>query len=1184
MLCGVAGSGKTHRVLHEAAQAALANLAGGAGQPGIAAEPLYIIVPEQHTLLVERQLLDVLQSEHGRRAYTGLQVTSFTRLGRLLHGLASEPPRQISELGRQLIAWQLLDARERNAARANELAQMLGELVQYGVGTDEAGALARCAERLALSAAGVAQPERKLAGKLTQLAAQYREYSAWCGRLGLQVRDWALEITAEALRNAEASAQAAANPLLRFSRARLWFDGFMGLTPPELAAAQALLTVCQNTTLTLLLDPALARLEPAEQAVHPLADWYAPTLELAEAWRRACRDAGTGCEIECLAGTPPRFAQPVLARLAHYAGQASEAEPAGEARSMPDAQPAHAAAADGINANIRAYTCATQRAEIDLACRSILELVQERGWRYGEICVLARDVKPLQALLAARLADYGIPAHLDLREGLGRHPLVEYIKCALRLAAGTAQLSDAEVLLDTGLLPMEQSVPGQGAHELLKRVCWLIHQRQYRAVKLLHQDAWEAAAAQQAADGRAQDATLWQTAYAARLAAFAHVSQLSCDLPLHSHEALGLAELLRVIWRGLLGADTQARLAEADWPVLEQLAQLWDELALLGAGLNVGGAGGEDGQVAWAQFQQWLEYGLDQLSLRQPPLALDHVIVSSVEEGRVPPVKAVLILGLSEDSWQPRLGARRLFTDTERAQVNAAWQGLDGRGGGLLAPGDSTAAAREPYLALVAATRAAEFVQLSYAALDRERKPRQPSRYFRWLTQALGVAPVEYPSAAMDDARAAVACIYSEQDAALSAAAQASATVAEHVLGLLAEDTRGLITWRRANPADELIAQAAYWRGRLLRWREPAVGQPLLQTSATQLEAFAKCPFAFLSTHLLGLDEPEQADIGNRQLGLLYHSVLQQLLEPLAAEVRRALPSGGPPPPPDWAGLAARLPGLIDAALAELALEDTVRRGVFLKQRCQVLLTYMLAERARLAAAGEPRWPLALEAAFGAGQAVPAAVLPAGGFAVELRGKLDRIDLDHTRSLAVVDYKLGQRKLEAWRILQGLELQLPVYLLALSGASALLGDGAQRTWPLAQAEYQPIEPYFKGNRAALAPASVPTAAMVKALEKTEPPVDPAAGLLGRTVEAITQYAAQIKELHCAPQPVRSPDGKWRACLHCAFQPLCRFDALNGGRYRQAAQQKMDATAWREWLAQGAAWPGAAGEPNGGAPC
>jgi ATP-dependent helicase/nuclease subunit B len=1182
VLAGVAGSGKTHRILHEAAQTALANLAYDADRASITTEPLYIIVPEQHTLIVERQLLEIMQSEHGRRAYCGLQVTSFTRLGRLLHGFSSEPPRQLSDLGRQLIAWRLLEGRERQGARANELAQLLAELVQYGIAPGEDGPLTRCAEllgqvELEAEPQALHSPERKLTGKLALLAAQYREYGAWCERLGLQVRDWALEITTEALRRAEVNPQANANPLLHFSHARLWFDGFMGLTPPELAAAQALLAVCQSATLTLLLDPTLTALAPAEQAEHPLAEWYAPTLELLTAWRRACRDAGAPIELEYITGTPPRFAQPQLAKLAHDAGQ-SDAD-TGHVPVEPVDAPAESATL------ARAYVCATQRAEIDLACHTILELVRERGWRYREICVLARDVQPLQALLAARLADYGIPAHLDLREGLGRHPLIEYIKCALRLASGTAQPSDVAVLLSTGLLSgtAQAGEEGPDARELLRRTAWLVRQRQYRAEQWLKLEPWEAAAAKQMADGREQDTGLWQAVFEVRVTAFSPLAELARKLPLGARDSMLVTEVLALLWRSLLGVDTQTRIAGVEQPVLEQVLQLWDEFALLAQELTLGGTGADADSVSWAQFQQWLEFGLDQLSLRQPPLAIDHVIVSGVEEGRVPPVKAVLILGMSEDSWQPRVGMRRLFTDAERAAVNAAWQGARQGGADLLAPGDSATAAREPYLALVAATRAAEFVQLSYAALDRERKPRRPSRYYRWLTQALGITPAEYAGVGAREAQAALAAVHNVQDAAVLAAAEEPVVAPAQVLELLPPSVRELITWRRVNPADEQIAQTEYWRGRLLRWRETSAAWPRLPITATQLEAFAKCPHAFFATHLLGLAEPDAADVGNRQLGILYHNVLQRLLAPLAATVRVAVAAGETPPAPDWTGLTARLPALIAEALKELALDDSVRRGEFLMQRCQVLLSYLLAEGARQAAAGKPRWPLRLEAAFGAGQALGVVVLPGAGYEVELRGKLDRVDLDHERRLAVVDYKLGQRKLESWRITEGLELQLPVYLLALQAPSALQEHTAPRVWPLAQAEYQPIEPYFAGRQATLAPAQLPTAKMIMAAGKAEPPLDAAAGLLGNVARIITEHAEQIKDLRFTPRPVRSPGGKWRACQHCAFQALCRFDPLNGGRYRQVVGRRMEATEWQAWLAAGLAGTGA-GEPDGGAPC
>ena len=1132
--------------------------------PDVVSAPLYIIVPEQHTLTIEHQLLEMLNSMPGsRRAYTGLQVTSFTRLGRMLNSLSADPPGQISELGRRLMAWRLLEGQERQPVRAAELARLFGELGQYGANWEDLEGLAQgIGVQGSQELSKICEPGR-LPSKLASLARYYSEYCAWCERLGLQVRSWTQEISLTALRSAEAGSQAAANPFLRFSRARLWIDGFMGMTPPELAAVQALLQVCSAVTLTLLLDPELALLKPEEQALHPASEYYEPTLELLSDWRVICRDAGVRLAVETHRDTPRRFTKPALselaaAPLAHKAIR-NQQPPAVEVIDTPSQ--ANGKCGDYA----RGFACSSVRSEIDLACRTVLELVQQRGWRFKDICLLARSLDPIAQLLQARLADYSIPAHLDRKTRVGGHPLIEYVRCALRLALDSAQQSDLTVLLNTGLLP----ALADADHMALQRLELVSRQRRIRPVRWLDTGCWEEQYFSADSSRRVTELDP-QACWVARQNALPQIIQLSKWVKKTWDAELTVVGALTQIWLVLLGSETQELVADGDLPVLEQLRALWEEIAAICAGLRLGR--NEQDTVSWYQFQHWLEFGLEQLVLRPPPAATDQLVVSEVEKGRVPPAKGVLILGMAEDCWLPESTGQQYFSENERLAILEIWRERAltrvGYTSGLLAPGAAAKAQREPYIALVAATRASEFVQFSYTAQDRERKPRRPSRYFNWLARALHVDVKEYHGLDDTDPSSAMETVYSPHEAAMLAVAgdQAQQDQAQ-LVALVPERTKKLIGWRVSANKLERMIQAKYWSERLLTFRRDKARSGFLLTTATQLEMFSNCPYKFFARYAAGLAEPDDPELGSRLLGMLYHDALRRLLEPIADDTRRDMASGASQARLDWTSLAKRIPVAIDASIAELELHEDIERIGFVKQRCEAIITYLLAGYARCAIEGEERWPLSLEAGFGFDAALPPALLKADGITVGISGKLDRLDLHRDQSLAVVDYKLGQRNLSFWRINSGLELQLPVYLLALRSELQLAPGMACRQWPLSHAEYQPVELRFTDGKAKLEPVRIPTKVMVDAARK-QPGLDPMGGLLGHVSRVILENAVQMQSLSCDPLPARNPRGDWTACSYCKFKPICRFDRHAGGRFNQAVGIGRKTEDVQAWLAAG----------------
>ena len=208
-------------------------------------------------------------------------------------------------------------------------------------------------------------------------------------------------------------------------------------------------------------------------------------------------------------------------------------------------------------------------------------------------------------------------------------------------------------------------------------------------------------------------------------------------------------------------------------------------------------------------------------------------------------------------------------------------------------------------------------------------------------------------------------------------------------------------------------------------------------TSATRLEGWAACPFAYLLGNVLGVEEVENPEdelqITPREKGSLVHEVLELFIKEALARPPAARPRPGEP----WtAADGARLVAIAEAVCDAYEAQGLTGRPIFWgqdKKRIMAdLLTFLEADSDHRMAHGTR--PLEAELAFGLPRSTLGAValeLPDGRH-VQFRGLADRVDVADDGTLHVVDYKTG--KADDYRTLsednpdeRGRRLQLPVY-------------------------------------------------------------------------------------------------------------------------------------------------------------
>ncbi|MBN2083001.1 PD-(D/E)XK nuclease family protein [bacterium] len=1142
LLIGPAGSGKTHRVLADVARQALAGALPSAEHP-----PLLVIVPEQQAVTTERALMGQLReiSDGSMGASTRIHVMSLTRLANILADRGGRQLAPLGELGRRLLVWRLLDRVANPAerqARAAALADLVAELLLYG--TQPQDLRQRAAELRDTEAESQAGT---LAGKLDELADVLAGYIAQCQARELDHRPAAAHVP-ELLVSGNW-------PWLE--RTRVWVDGFAGFTPAEELALSALLSRSAGVTATLLLDK--QRLTGPRN--DDPADWYQPTRETYLHWRKLAKDCGV------------RAAEVWL-----------EAEVSGLPR-WPGDSPLAALARDGLRPQpetrgdrgcARAVACADDRAEVDQAARQIQQLLRD-GYRCGEISVVCRSLEPYADLIAARFHEHGIPCFLDARQPLTSHALLEYSRASLRLILDQAGSEDVISLLKTTLLPQPDEAPdGLAWTERLDLLENYALAHNLRPDHWLRDEPWtwpSQPKSRSEDDGHPEPALAlasrldkWRRVLMQPLAELRHWFRSQPAPP-------PLRELLGRFWLQLLGGDPLARIeawavqaesgtaagalaASRHRQVPQQLANLLDELVLLAGDIPVGTGGSSPDELC-----QWLEAGLAALSIGQPPARLDAVLITDIERGRHHPVRATLLLGLAEGRWPQASLESVLLSDRERQAINATTEVSQSA---LLGGGASQGAAREPYLALVAATRASDFLYISRPGADQNGTLRPPSSLYGELLRALnltetaagGVLPGSLDSAGSPGDLLACAALADEPDKVFELTADLESLPPAYAAALA-------WTRRRADQA-QLHRPLADPELSTVLGPPDAAGRQRLKASPSRLEAFAACPFKHFARYWLALTPRVEAAFDARVLGNLYHELLARAVDQLNAAGYQ------------WPGRVAEIQAALDAALDELlaatAAGEEAERLSYVSERARVLLRHLAVEiHARCLEYN--RAPRLTELSIGAASGPLSPLrLAVGSLDLELVGYLDRLDLTADGLATVVDYKTGGSTFSWPRFLAGEQLQLFAYLLATEQLGPLAAEAACRP---AAAEYQPIEPDWD-NRTGSASFSAQ-----RVPPELKRPADQAklAGLLphvlAETRRVIAELATRLASGEIAPWPLLAiQEQQWTACGYCDYRPVCRFDPLAGWQYRTTPEG--GSAQLRDALAAGEVFPGSAG--------
>ncbi len=448
--------------------------------------------------------------------------------------------------------------------------------------------------------------------------------------------------------------------------------------------------------------------------------------------------------------------------------------------------------------------------------------------------------------------------------------------------------------------------------------------------------------------------------------------------------ALYRAGVLDLAQLGLL-LKTHKKMSDA----LKELADLYKR------------AGERETRLPAGRYAATLAQKMAEMSINSPG---DRGGVRVVEASDVAGLSAsyVYIFGLKEGDF-PRLEAENwLYSDVERKNLSMV---------GVLA--DTVHLTEEDRLFFASSLAAArETMWLSFSITDGE-------LLSSYIDEIMAIMPtLKIKEREAREVLPAVQSLVSEEILAAYLAGQTAGGLAEReedwLAGYLGKD----FFWRAGS---ELPKRTGTYDGflertSLLDLLHERLAQPL---NASMLEVYAACPFRFLLEYIWrGHDWQESgANMAADVKGTLYHECLKRFLQPFLGHSL----SGE-----KMQDLTGALDEVFEATVAEYMTQGRLKNTYLTALECASMLDKLHKWLCEEVACQQKNgfYPVQLEWEFG--QADGALFLPGGA---RLRGRIDRID-SNGEQWFVTDYKTKNiPKRDA--VFKGLDIQIPVYLLAL---------------------------------------------------------------------------------------------------------------------------------------------------------
>ncbi|OZM58209.1 helicase-exonuclease AddAB subunit AddB [Lottiidibacillus patelloidae] len=1007
-ILGRAGSGKSSTCITEIVET-IANEPNG--------KPIIYLTPEQMTFQSEFAIVNSPNVNGMIRA----QVFSFTRLAwKVLQETGGIARDHINSVGIHMMLRKIIEEQKqelkvfKRASDKNgfidEVEAMVTELKRYCLSADDL--LVKKEELLLEHNDESNKTNAMIIDKLHDLHVIYSKFEKKISEKYVDSEDY-LRLLAENASNSD---------YLR--EADIYIDGFYQFTPQELEVIQALLTSCNNVTITLTLDRPYHDTEPHElDLFHSIATTYKKIRKIAKENSVEIED------VQDLNTLPlQRFEEaPDFTHLEQF-WQTRPTVPYEE-------EPEH----------ISLHAAVNRRAEVENVAREVLQLVRDKNYRFRDIALLVRDVNAYQDIIKTTFSDYEIPVFLDEKKTMLHHPLIEFIRSSIETVTHNWQYDAVFQAAKTNLFfPTVAEETLATYQEDLDRLENFVLANGIKGYRWQENRRWEFAVEQLednmkleiSEEKKRQEDRLAEmrqfiveplTRFEEKLKKSKNARQMCTEI----FELLLDLEVYEKIELWKEQAEEKGKLRTA-----KEHDQVWDAvIELLDQCVELFG----DEPLSKDLFLKMIESGIENMQFSLVPPSLDQVMLGAIDRSRFSNVKCAFVLGVNEGVFPAKPQEDGLFLEEEREALQ--------KFGAELAPGAADQLLHEQFIVYLALTSASDKLWISYPLADEEGKTLLASPIIERVKEVFprlkeGLLKNE-PGEVSEGEQ--LQFITTPRNALSFLVGQIREWKKGYHLGPLWWDSYNYLINTDWKQDTKRVLSSLFYQN-IEKSLSPQTSLELygtkLKSSVSRMELHQACPFSHFMSYGLKLKEREMFRLDVPDIGRLFHAALKEMNDYLTNHDK----SWKDLTPQECNRIAIDVVDMLAPKLQREILLSSNRYGYIKRKLTDVVAraSQILSEQAR--ASGFE--PAGVELAFGGnGNIPPLEIELSNGVKMEVVGRIDRVDKaesDQGLLLRIVDYKSSKKQLDLAEVYYGLTLQMLTYLdVVISSSKQWLGVEAK---------------------------------------------------------------------------------------------------------------------------------------------
>lgn len=648
--------------------------------------------------------------------------------------------------------------------------------------------------------------------------------------------------------------------------------------------------------------------------------------------------------------------------------------------------------------NISIHAAPSLAVECEFAAAQAVKLVRETGCRWRDIAVAVRGFDDYRLTLESMFSRYGVPLYTARKTDLMSKPLPALIAGAYEIVDGGWEYGDIISYLRTGLAGLDSDECDELENYVLT---WQLRGNAWTREGdwRLHPDGF-GGEYDEAAKEKLRKINYLRAKAAQPLARFA---EETAKADTASKQAAALAGLLQELkLADMLEKKAESLNAEGRGAAAQEYAQLWD---ITVSALEQCAAILGEAESDRTSFGRLFTMMLQKYDVGTIPTGLDRVTAGDFDRMRRRKIKHLIVLGAS-DTRLPRTEEEGgMFSADERRRLLEMDIDLGGCGDSELW--------REFSLIYNCLTLPSDTLCLCYPAFDAAGESQRAAFVVNRAKAMLELETLSIDTAELRTNAPAPALELAAN--ALRGGGELEAAAAK------------LFREEDSDRMDTLMKASEMSRGSLSGSSVKKLYGENIRLSASRIDKFANCRFAYFMQYGLKAKTREPAGFNPPEMGIFMHYILEHV----AGDV---MEKGGFKEVPD-----DEINELTDKYISDY-IHDTLNdftektpRFEYLFRRLIKSVRQVVSDMAAELRSSDFR-PLSFELDFGRADVMPPMKLGDGEDSLILTGIADRVDgwvHEDKLYLRVVDYKTGYKKFSLSDVWYGMGLQMLLYLFTL---------------------------------------------------------------------------------------------------------------------------------------------------------